>query len=122
MGNGTRLVGKDLLIVPQIVFRNCHRKMAVSPEANTNVSSLTNRSRSRRTIVPSSSTSSVRSIPEPLQTTGNAACDLNHNVAVSGRGRDIRCRVPPSRPGDFHPEALTEPCVTVSRHTARAIH
>jgi hypothetical protein len=28
----------------------------------------------------------------------------------------------PSRPGEFHPEALTEPCVTVSRHTARAIH
>ena len=28
----------------------------------------------------------------------------------------------PSRPGGFHPEALTEPCVTVSRHTARAIH
>jgi len=27
----------------------------------------------------------------------------------------------PSRPGGFHPEALTEPCVTVSRHTARAI-
>ena len=26
----------------------------------------------------------------------------------------------PSRPGEFHPEPLTEPCMTVSRHTARA--
>ena len=26
----------------------------------------------------------------------------------------------PSRPGEFHPGPLTEPCVTVSRHTARA--
>jgi hypothetical protein len=28
----------------------------------------------------------------------------------------------PSSPGEFHPEALTEPCLTVSGHTARAIH
>jgi hypothetical protein len=27
----------------------------------------------------------------------------------------------PSSPGEFHPEALTEPCLTVSNHTARAI-
>jgi hypothetical protein len=27
----------------------------------------------------------------------------------------------PSRPGESHPEPLTEPCATVSRHTARAI-
>src|SRR5712691_10176122 len=27
----------------------------------------------------------------------------------------------PSRPGEFHPEPLTEPCMTVSSHTARAI-
>ena len=27
----------------------------------------------------------------------------------------------PSRPGEFHPEPLTDPCLTVSRHTARAI-
>ena len=26
----------------------------------------------------------------------------------------------PSRPGEFHPEPLTDPCLTVSRHTARA--
>jgi hypothetical protein len=26
----------------------------------------------------------------------------------------------PSRPGEFHPEPLTEPCLTVSSHTARA--
>ena len=25
-------------------------------------------------------------------------------------------------PGEFHPEPLTEPCLTVSSHTARAIH
>jgi len=28
----------------------------------------------------------------------------------------------PSRPGRFHPEPLTDPCVTVSSHTARATH
>jgi hypothetical protein len=28
----------------------------------------------------------------------------------------------PSSPGEFHPEALTEPCLTVSGHKARAIH
>ncbi len=28
----------------------------------------------------------------------------------------------PSSPGDFHPEALTDPYVTVSSHTARATH
>ena len=27
----------------------------------------------------------------------------------------------PSRPGESHPEPLTDPCLTVSRHTARAI-
>src|SRR5438093_2306265 len=27
----------------------------------------------------------------------------------------------PSKPGVFHPELLTDPCVTVSRHTARTI-
>jgi hypothetical protein len=38
------------------------------------------------------------------------------------RGRDAGHPTPPSRPGEFHPEPLTEPCVTVSSHTARAIH
>src|ERR1700719_3152049 len=28
----------------------------------------------------------------------------------------------PSRPGEFHPEPLTEPCVNLSIYTARAIH
>jgi len=28
---------------------------------------------------------------------------------------------PPSRPGEFHPEPLTDPCLKVSHHTARAI-
>ena len=27
-----------------------------------------------------------------------------------------------SRPGEFHPEALTEPCVSLSTHTALASH
>ena len=27
-----------------------------------------------------------------------------------------------SRPGEFHPEALTEPCVSLSTHTALACH
>ena len=27
----------------------------------------------------------------------------------------------PSRPREFHPEPLTEPCVSLSTHTARAI-
>ena len=48
----------------------------------------------------------------------------------SSRGRTHRRRdgaagwgePPPSSPGGFHPEALTEPCVTVSSHTARAMH
>src|SRR5262249_47542763 len=28
----------------------------------------------------------------------------------------------PSRPGESHPEALTDPCLSLSAHTARAIH
>jgi len=44
-----------------------------------------------------------------------------HLPANRGRGRDEHRCSPPSRAGEFHPEALTEPCVTVSRHTARAI-
>ena len=28
----------------------------------------------------------------------------------------------PSRPGEFHPEPLTDPCVSLSTHTARATH
>src|ERR1700730_994705 len=39
--------------------------------------------------------------------------------------RGWRCgsalRVRPSRPGEFHPEPLTDPDVTLSRHPARAI-
>jgi hypothetical protein len=27
-----------------------------------------------------------------------------------------------SSPGELHPEALTEPCLSLSTHTARAIH
>jgi death-on-curing protein len=28
----------------------------------------------------------------------------------------------PSRPGEFHPEPLTDPCLSLSTHTARATH
>ena len=28
----------------------------------------------------------------------------------------------PSRPGEFHPEPLTDPCMSLSTHTARATH
>src|ERR1039457_1320709 len=41
---------------------------------------------------------------------------------LTGRGRDIGCPIPPSRPGEFHPEPLTEPCVNLSIYTARATH
>ena len=32
------------------------------------------------------------------------------------------CTPRPSRPGEFHPEPLTEPCLSLSTHTARATH
>src|SRR5471032_46846 len=36
------------------------------------------------------------------------------------------CRRPrpkgPSRPGEFHPEPLTDPCLSLSTHTARVTH
>jgi hypothetical protein len=54
---------------------------------------------------------------------------LNDYIAAKlciggGRGRDSALSLPPSlaSPGELHPEALTEPCVTVSCHAARAIH
>jgi hypothetical protein len=51
---------------------------------------------------------------------------LNSYIAAKlciagGRGRDSDLSLPPS-PGELHPEVLTEPCVTVSCHAARAIH
>ena len=33
-------------------------------------------------------------------------------------GRPLQ--IAPSSPGEFHPEALTDPCLTVSSHAARA--
>jgi hypothetical protein len=41
---------------------------------------------------------------------------------IGCRGRDDLYEPPPSRPGEFHPEPLTEPCVNLSIYTARAIH
>jgi hypothetical protein len=35
--------------------------------------------------------------------------------------RKTSMAISPSSPGEFHPQALTDPYVTVSRHTARAI-
>jgi hypothetical protein len=34
--------------------------------------------------------------------------------------RLARARLLPSRPGEFHPEPLTDPDLTLSRHPARA--
>jgi hypothetical protein len=67
-------------------------------------------------------------------------CFVNDALSIDSRrlagrilgkcGKDRRARARlgsspratgPSRPGEFHPEPLTDPCETVSRHTARAI-
>jgi len=45
---------------------------------------------------------------------------LDGRLRPAGRGRNAGRPAPPSRPGESHPEPLTEPCVTVSSHTARA--
>ena len=50
--------------------------------------------------------------------------DASKQIIADFRHRALRHHaegILPSRPGDFHPEALTDPCMTVSRHTARAI-
>ena len=36
--------------------------------------------------------------------------------------KGFRALHPPSRPGEFHPESLTEPYVSLSTYTARATH
>src|SRR6266481_6168149 len=36
-------------------------------------------------------------------------------------GANMKFKGPPSRPGEFHPEPLTDPDLTLSRHPARAI-
>src|SRR5262249_22273430 len=41
---------------------------------------------------------------------------------VDGRVAPGSCTPRPSRPGESHPEALTDPCLSLSAHTARAIH
>jgi hypothetical protein len=45
----------------------------------------------------------------------------NRNSA-EGRVGPRNCTARPSRPGELHPEALTDPCLSLSTHTARAIH
>src|SRR6202048_1565660 len=42
---------------------------------------------------------------------------LKRQILLLHRGR---CPFMPSRPGEFHPEPLTEPDLTLSRHPARA--
>src|SRR5262245_1041630 len=43
-------------------------------------------------------------------------------MSVDGRVAPGSCTPRPSRPGESHPEALTDPCLSLSAHTARAIH
>src|SRR5262249_32869781 len=43
-------------------------------------------------------------------------------LPVGGRVGPRNCTARPSRPGESHPEALTDPCLSLSVHTARAIH
>ena len=59
------------------------------------------------------------------------AMPVTEGIAVAGPGglwlgvqvAVMCCRIgAPSRPGEFHPEPLTEPCVNLSIYTARAIH
>src|SRR5215831_14596197 len=42
------------------------------------------------------------------------------SIYLSRRSPALSCR--PSRPGESHPEALTDPCLSLSTHTARVIH
>src|SRR5262249_3149378 len=42
--------------------------------------------------------------------------------SVDGRVAPGSCTPRPSRPGESHPEALTDPCLSLSAHTARVIH
>src|SRR6266581_6111252 len=48
------------------------------------------------------------------------ACGLGFRFAPQS-GLAWLCFLLPSRPGEFRPEPLTDPCLTVSGHTARAI-
>ena len=43
-------------------------------------------------------------------------------ISVDGRVAPGSFTPRPSRPGESHPEALTDPCLSLSAHTARAIH
>ena len=46
--------------------------------------------------------------------------DANLEALLLSRGSALSCW--PSSPGELHPEALTEPCLSLSTHTARVIH
>src|SRR5262249_9364828 len=44
------------------------------------------------------------------------------STSISNAVSTKSCFGRPSRPGESHPEALTDPCLSLSAHTARAIH
>jgi hypothetical protein len=48
-------------------------------------------------------------------------CGLVIEGIAHGHKSSDRLPYTPSRPGEFHPEPLTEPCVNLSIYTARAI-
>src|SRR5262245_62456015 len=46
----------------------------------------------------------------------------SRTIHMAGRVAPGNCTPRPSRPGESHPEALTDPCLSLSAHTAPAIH
>src|SRR6202048_4837532 len=71
-------------------------------------SSLSNRQHSTRSALGQTEKNSVRAYVFRF------ALELGHCSMQSA------CRKRPSRPGEFHPEPLTDPDLTLSRHPARA--
>ena len=55
-----------------------------------------------------------RLCPEPLHEAKRSS--INWPTDAAG----VRLSALPSRPGEFHPEPLTDPDLTLSRHPARA--
>ena len=65
-------------------------------------------------ILQSAARRPTRRCSRPLKSSAAERQTLAPSVGdLSGR---------PSRPGESHPEALTDPCLSLSAHTARAIH
>jgi hypothetical protein len=100
-----RLVAKDSLVVPKIAFQ--HVTAAISPDANTNVGSVTNLYRSRRTLAPSFPTSSERfitmdSIPS-CHVPGRTRA--KHRIQHATYGAYRHCGGKPPRRGQVLPKA-----------------